>query len=230
MSTPFIHASSNKPFKWIQKDLKHNRLDIYYLFMAGLSVKNVVRMLRFIVWLAVEIECVMLGVLSSLMGKGACMAELGGVGRLHRRLRRMAGKSEALDSSLKNVTLQTWSRSFSFDSDGDVFEVVVPFMGESITDGTLATFLKIMFLYLWQNVSKKVEVDEPIAQIDTDKVTIDVNSPEAGVIKEFVAKEGDTIEPGAKIGFSLGYIVMNDNTSIRVPSEWEMRKWALAMS
>ncbi|KAG6427351.1 hypothetical protein SASPL_111593 [Salvia splendens] len=75
--------------------------------------------------------------------------------------------------------------------DGDVFEAVVPFMGESITDGILATFLK--------KPGDRVEVDEPIAQIETDKVTIDVNSPEAGVIKEFVAKEGDTVEPGTKV-------------------------------
>ncbi|KAL1545970.1 dihydrolipoyllysine-residue succinyltransferase [Salvia divinorum] len=100
-------------------------------------------------------------------------------------------KREVLDRSLKNATLQTWSRSFSSDSDGDVFDAVVPFMGESITDGTLATFLK--------KPGDRVEVDEPIAQIETDKVTIDVNSPEAGVIKEFVAKEGDTVEPGTKV-------------------------------
>ncbi|KAM1373319.1 hypothetical protein ACFX2I_024034 [Malus domestica] len=82
------------------------------------------------------------------------------------------------------------NRSFSSDS-GDVVEAVVPFMGESITDGTLATFLK--------KPGDRVAVDEPIAQIETDKVTIDVVSPEAGVIKEFVAKEGETVEPGVKI-------------------------------
>uniref|UniRef100_A0A2P2LKB3 dihydrolipoyllysine-residue succinyltransferase n=1 Tax=Rhizophora mucronata TaxID=61149 RepID=A0A2P2LKB3_RHIMU len=74
---------------------------------------------------------------------------------------------------------------------GDLVDAVVPFMGESITDGTLATFLK--------KPGDRVEVDEPIAQIETDKVTIDVASPEAGVIKEFVAKEGDTVEPGVKV-------------------------------
>ncbi|XP_042054149.1 dihydrolipoyllysine-residue succinyltransferase component of 2-oxoglutarate dehydrogenase complex 2, mitochondrial-like isoform X2 [Salvia splendens] len=100
-------------------------------------------------------------------------------------------KREVLNSSLKNVNLQNGSRPFSSDSDGDVFEAVVPFMGESITDGILATFLK--------KPGDRVEVDEPIAQIETDKVTIDVNSPEAGVIKEFVAKEGDTVEPGTKV-------------------------------
>ncbi|KAE9456197.1 hypothetical protein C3L33_11908, partial [Rhododendron williamsianum] len=47
----------------------------------------------------------------------------------------------------------------------------------------------------------RVHVDEPIAQIETDKVTIDVTSPEAGIIKEFVAKEGDSVEPGTKIAF-----------------------------
>ncbi|KAI3851264.1 hypothetical protein MKX03_002252, partial [Papaver bracteatum] len=44
-----------------------------------------------------------------------------------------------------------------------------------------------------------VQIDEPIAQVETDKVTIDVASPEAGVIQKFVAKEGDTVEPGTKI-------------------------------
>ncbi|KDP39155.1 hypothetical protein JCGZ_00912 [Jatropha curcas] len=85
---------------------------------------------------------------------------------------------------------QLWSRPFSSDS-GDLVDAVVPFMGESITDGTLAKFLK--------NPGDRVEVDEPIAQIETDKVTIDVASPEAGVIKEFVAKEGETVEPGTKV-------------------------------
>ncbi|KAL8228264.1 hypothetical protein R6Q57_015848 [Mikania cordata] len=73
----------------------------------------------------------------------------------------------------------------------DLVDAVVPFMGESISDGTLAVFLK--------KPGDRVEVDEPIAQIETDKVTIDVASPEAGVIQEFVAKEGDTVEPGTKV-------------------------------
>ncbi|KAD4982288.1 hypothetical protein E3N88_18959 [Mikania micrantha] len=94
-------------------------------------------------------------------------------------------------SSLKtDFSTQMWSRSFSSDS-GDLVDAVVPFMGESISDGTLAVFLK--------KPGDRVEVDEPIAQIETDKVTIDVASPEAGVIQEFVAKEGDTVEPGTKV-------------------------------
>lgn len=83
-----------------------------------------------------------------------------------------------------------WNRSYSSDG-GEVVEAVVPFMGESITDGTLAAFLK--------HPGDRVEVDEPIAQIETDKVTMDVGSPEAGVIHQLLAKVGDTVEPGTKI-------------------------------
>ncbi|KAF5741429.1 hypothetical protein HS088_TW10G00426 [Tripterygium wilfordii] len=83
-------------------------------------------------------------------------------------------------------------RSYSSgNAEGDLVEAVVPFMGESITDGTIAKFLK--------NPGDKVAVDEPIAQIETDKVTIDVVSPEAGTIQKFVAKEGDNVEAGTKV-------------------------------
>ncbi|RWR74461.1 dihydrolipoyllysine-residue succinyltransferase component of 2-oxoglutarate dehydrogenase complex 1, mitochondrial-like protein [Cinnamomum micranthum f. kanehirae] len=90
----------------------------------------------------------------------------------------------------KDSPYQVWIRSFASDS-GDVVDAVVPFMGESITDGTLATFLK--------KPGDRVEIDETIAQVETDKVTIDVTSPEAGIIQKFVAKEGDTVVPGTKV-------------------------------
>ncbi|CAL9178526.1 unnamed protein product [Musa hybrid cultivar] len=79
---------------------------------------------------------------------------------------------------------------------GNLVDAVVPFMGESINDWTLATFLKSMSFLCshWMHISivvhafaesgDRVEVDEPIAQIETDKVTIDVNSPEAGIIQK----------------------------------------------
>ncbi|XP_031475847.1 dihydrolipoyllysine-residue succinyltransferase component of 2-oxoglutarate dehydrogenase complex 2, mitochondrial-like [Nymphaea colorata] len=91
---------------------------------------------------------------------------------------------------LRNSTCTIWRRPFASET-GDLVDAVVPFMGESITDGTLATFLK--------KPGDKVEVDETIAQIETDKVTIDVASPEAGIIQRFVAKEGDTVVPGTKV-------------------------------
>ncbi|KAK1391861.1 Dihydrolipoyllysine-residue succinyltransferase [Heracleum sosnowskyi] len=92
--------------------------------------------------------------------------------------------------SLQPFYVQTSRMNFSSDN-GDLVDAVVPFMGESISDGTLATFLK--------QPGDKVDIDEPIAQVETDKVTIDVASPEAGVIQKFVANEGDTVEPGTRI-------------------------------
>ncbi|KAK9285605.1 hypothetical protein L1049_025081 [Liquidambar formosana] len=106
-------------------------------------------------------------------------------GRVHSKPRR-----EVADLPQTESSIRTGRRLFSSDN-GDLVDAVVPFMGESITDGTLATFLK--------KPGDRVEVDEPIAQIETDKVTIDVASPEAGTIQKFVAKEGDTVEPGTKI-------------------------------
>ncbi|CAK8538830.1 unnamed protein product [Lathyrus sativus] len=90
----------------------------------------------------------------------------------------------------QEVSIQTWRRSFSSDN-GDTVDVVVPPLAESIEDGTLAKFLK--------RPGDRVAVDEPIAQIETDKVTIDVSSPESGVILKLLANEGDTVEPGHKI-------------------------------
>ncbi|KAK7372008.1 hypothetical protein VNO80_05376 [Phaseolus coccineus] len=88
------------------------------------------------------------------------------------------------------VAFRTWGRPFSSDN-GDTVDVVVPPLAESIADGTLANFLK--------RPGDRVKADEPIAQIETDKVTIDVSSPESGVILKFLANEGDTVEPGNKI-------------------------------
>lgn len=70
-----------------------------------------------------------------------------------------------------------------------------------------------------------VQVDEPIAQVETDKVTIDVASPEAGVIQKFVAKEGDTVEPGTKVavisksGEGVAHVAPSEKKSDEVTPE-----------
>ena len=70
-------------------------------------------------------------------------------------------------------------------------DVKVPALGESITEGTLAQWLK--------KAGEAVAADEPIASLETDKVTVEVPSPVAGVLSETVASEGDTVEVGAVI-------------------------------
>ena len=70
-------------------------------------------------------------------------------------------------------------------------EVKVPALGESITEGTLAQWLK--------KPGEAVAADEPIATLETDKVSVDVPSPSAGVLAETLVNEGDTVAVGATI-------------------------------
>lgn len=70
-------------------------------------------------------------------------------------------------------------------------DVSVPALGESITEGTLAQWLK--------KPGEAVKADEPIATLETDKVSVDVPSPVAGVLTETLANEGDTVAVGAVI-------------------------------
>jgi 2-oxoglutarate dehydrogenase E2 component (dihydrolipoamide succinyltransferase) len=70
-------------------------------------------------------------------------------------------------------------------------DVQVPALGESITEGTLAEWLK--------KPGEPVKADEPIASLETDKVSVEVPSPVAGVLTEQLAKEGDNVAVGAVI-------------------------------
>jgi 2-oxoglutarate dehydrogenase E2 component (dihydrolipoamide succinyltransferase) len=70
-------------------------------------------------------------------------------------------------------------------------DVAVPALGESITEGTLAQWLK--------KPGEAVSADEPLASLETDKVTVDVPSPVSGVLSETLAGEGDTVAVGAII-------------------------------
>ncbi|WP_421773021.1 2-oxoglutarate dehydrogenase, E2 component, dihydrolipoamide succinyltransferase [Gracilimonas sp.] len=70
-------------------------------------------------------------------------------------------------------------------------EVVMPQMGESVMEGTVIEWAK--------NVGDTVEVDETLLEVATDKVDTEVPSPEAGVLVEVLAEEGDVIEVGKPI-------------------------------
>src|SRR4051812_25408148 len=70
-------------------------------------------------------------------------------------------------------------------------DVEVPALGESITEGTLANWLK--------KPGEAVAADEPIAELETDKVSVEVPSPVAGVLTEQLVQAGDTVAVGAVI-------------------------------
>src|SRR5688500_16190111 len=71
-------------------------------------------------------------------------------------------------------------------------EVLMPQMGESITEGTIVRWIK--------KVGDTVERDEPLFEISTDKVDAEIPSPAAGVLTEITAKEGDTVLVDAVVG------------------------------
>ena len=71
-------------------------------------------------------------------------------------------------------------------------KIVVPVLGESITEATVAKWLK--------NPGDSVEADEPIVELETDKVNLEVPSPIAGVLSEINSKDGSVVEVGALLG------------------------------
>ena len=71
-------------------------------------------------------------------------------------------------------------------------KILVPALGESITEATVAKWLK--------NEGDSVEVDEPIVELETDKVNLEVPSPIGGVLQEIKCKNGEIVEVGALLG------------------------------
>ncbi len=71
-------------------------------------------------------------------------------------------------------------------------EIVVPNLGESVSEATIAKWFK--------KAGEAVRQDEPLVELETDKVTMEVNAPAAGVLKEIKVQEGATVEVGALLG------------------------------
>jgi len=71
-------------------------------------------------------------------------------------------------------------------------EITVPTIGESITEATVLKWLK--------SVGEVVALDEPLLELETDKVTVEINAPAAGVLKSILVNEGEDIEIGAVLG------------------------------
>lgn len=71
-------------------------------------------------------------------------------------------------------------------------EILVPSLGESVSEATVAKWFK--------KVGDAVAADEPLVELETDKVTMEVNAPAAGMLKEIKVAEGTTVEVGALLG------------------------------
>src|ERR1700730_9587617 len=71
-------------------------------------------------------------------------------------------------------------------------EIRVPTLGESVTEATIGRWFK--------KAGDSVAVDEPLVELETDKVTIEVPAPSAGTLGEIVARDGETVAVGALLG------------------------------
>ncbi|REC58044.1 2-oxoglutarate dehydrogenase complex dihydrolipoyllysine-residue succinyltransferase [Rhodosalinus sediminis] len=75
--------------------------------------------------------------------------------------------------------------------DGEAVDVMVPALGESVSEATVSTWFKA--------VGDAVEADEMLCELETDKVSVEVPAPAAGVLSEILAAEGATVEAGGRL-------------------------------
>ena len=85
-------------------------------------------------------------------------------------------------------------------------EIKVPVLGESITEATVSQWFK--------QVGDSVAIDEPILELETDKVTVEVPAPSAGVLTEILVGDGINVEVGAL----LGNIAEGDAPAVAAPA------------
>ncbi len=71
-------------------------------------------------------------------------------------------------------------------------DILVPTLGESVSEATIGRWFK--------KPGDAVAADEPLVELETDKVTLEVNAPAAGELGEILVKDGETVEPGAILG------------------------------
>ena len=84
-------------------------------------------------------------------------------------------------------------------------ELIVPTLGESITEATVSKWLK--------KVGESFEADEPLVEIETDKITVEVPAPSAGVLSEITVQEGKDVNIGGVLG------IIGDATEITPSKE-----------
>src|SRR6201995_4027913 len=87
------------------------------------------------------------------------------------------------------------------------FSVQMPALGESVTEGTVTRWLK--------QEGDRVEVDEPLLEVSTDKVDTEIPSPAAGLLERLVAGEDETVEVGGELA------VIGDGSSSSGPAPAE---------
>src|SRR4030088_2453967 len=99
---------------------------------------------------------------------------------------RIAGSSAFAEDNRQGSRPQRFLRKLTMT------EIRVPTLGESVTEATIGRWFK--------KDGDAVAVDEPLVELETDKVTIEVPAPSAGTLGEIIAKDGTTVAVGALLG------------------------------
>ena len=94
--------------------------------------------------------------------------------------------------------------------------ILVPTLGESVTEATVAKWLK--------KSGDKVNEDEPLVELETDKVSVEVTSPSSGFLSLITIKEGETVEVGAKLGEIGDTVAKTNQTSQKAKKEVKIQK------
>ena len=99
-------------------------------------------------------------------------------------------------------------------------EIKVPLLGESVVEATVAKWIK--------KVGEDVNADEPIVELETDKVSLEVPSPEAGVLTDIIAQEGDTVEVNAILALLQESAVATTKSKKAIENKNEEKKQSQA--
>ena len=91
-------------------------------------------------------------------------------------------------------------------------KITVPTLGESVTEATVSKWLK--------SQGDKVIADEPIVELETDKVNVEVPSPSNGVLGSIAVKEGQTVNVGSLLG------TINNNSKQETSNSEEIKKYS----
>ncbi len=89
-------------------------------------------------------------------------------------------------------------------------QIVVPTLGESVSEATVAKWLK--------KEGESVKADEPLVELETDKVTLEVNAPAAGVVSRIIVQAGSAVAVGALLGEITAGAIANDAAKPAAPA------------
>ena len=90
-------------------------------------------------------------------------------------------------------------------------KIIVPTLGESVTEATVSKWLK--------SQGEEVSADEPLVELETDKVNVEVPAPSNGILGSITVNEGETVNVGSLLG------IVNESSTQRVSSVKEVNNY-----